>query len=69
MGCLRTILALSVVLAHGARWCDPRLLVGGPAAVQLFYLISGFVISHVLLEVPAYQDATASSRPTTRSSD
>ena len=56
MGTLRTLLALSVVLAHAP---GPAVysLVGGRNAVQLFYMISGFVITHVLLSVPAYADA------------
>lgn len=55
MGTLRTLLALSVVLAHAP---GPAVysLAGGRNAVQLFYMISGFVITHVLLSVPAYQE-------------
>ena len=56
MGTLRTLLALSVVLAH-APGPITYTLVGGRNAVQLFYMISGFVITHVLLTVPAYGDA------------
>jgi peptidoglycan/LPS O-acetylase OafA/YrhL len=50
MGTLRTLLALSVMLAH-LHW---PLLVGGQVAVQLFYVISGFLISYVLLERRTY---------------
>ncbi len=43
MGFLRTLLALSVVLDHlGGSYTDN--LVGGRPAVQLFYVISGFLI-------------------------
>lgn len=53
MGILRTILALSVVFAH----CYGFVLVGGQNAVQLFYLISGFLISYVWVEKKAYANA------------
>ena len=52
MGTLRTIFALSVVFAH----CWPgAVLVGGRNAVQLFYIISGFLISYVLVERRSYR--------------
>ena len=56
MGFLRTLLALSVVLDHlGAGATDH--LVGGRLAVQLFYVISGFLISYVLTATDHYQGA------------
>ena len=55
MGSLRTLLALSVVFAHLPLNAG-YVFVGGRNAVQLFYMISGFVISHVLLNTPAYRD-------------
>lgn len=58
MGTLRTLLALSVVFNHSA-WGAGYVFVGGPNAVQLFYMISGFVITHVLTTVPAYADLRA----------
>ncbi|MCY1522857.1 Acyltransferase family protein [compost metagenome] len=57
MGFLRTLLALSVVLDHlGGGNADH--LVGGRLAVQLFYVISGFLISYVLTATDRYQGAT-----------
>lgn len=50
MGSLRTIFAISVVLAHAYGF----VFVGGRNAVQLFYMISGFLISYVLVERHAY---------------
>ena len=50
MGTLRTLFAIAVVFAH----CYGFLLVGGRNAVQLFYMISGFLISFVLIEQRAY---------------
>ena len=50
MGTLRTLFAISVVFAHSFG----NLLVGGRNAVQLFYMISGFLISYVLVERRAY---------------
>ncbi|CAB3842167.1 hypothetical protein LMG26841_01508 [Achromobacter dolens] len=56
MGMLRTLLALSVVLDHlGGGATD--WLVGGRLAVQLFYVISGFLISYVLTATDHYRDA------------
>ncbi|MDP3371546.1 MAG: acyltransferase [Candidatus Paracaedibacteraceae bacterium] len=48
MGIIRTLLATSVVFGH--TWPCGALLVGGQKAVQLFYIISGFLISYVLTE-------------------
>lgn len=50
MGILRTLLAISVVLAH----TTGSGLVGGRNAVQMFYVISGFLISFVLIEKRGY---------------
>ena len=55
MGSLRALFALAVVFAHSP-WHGGSYFVGGQNAVQLFYVTSGFVISHVLLNVPAYRD-------------
>lgn len=44
MGLIRTTLALSVVFAH----VGLNVLVGGTLAVQMFYVISGFLIAHVV---------------------
>lgn len=52
MGILRTLLALSVVLIH----TYGQVFVSGQDAVQLFYVISGFLISYVLLEAKSYPD-------------
>lgn len=54
MGIFRTLLALSVIFAHIPFGAD--VLVGGRYAVQLFYLVSGFLITHVLNENPAYRN-------------
>lgn len=52
MGSLRLLLALAVVLLH----CGVhRVLTGGALSVQIFYMISGFLITHVLLSKPVYQ--------------
>ena len=50
MGCLRTLFAITVVLSHSYGF----IFVGGRNAVQLFYMISGFLISYVLTESKAY---------------
>jgi len=52
MGLLRTLLALSVVIYHA--WPGQSVLVGGPGAVQCFYIISGFLISYILVERRSY---------------
>ncbi len=53
MGTLRTLFAISVVCAHSYGF----VFVGGRNAVQLFYMISGFLISYVLVERKAYANA------------
>lgn len=54
MGILRLIFAIAVVFAHSP-WNDGSVLVGGQLAVQLFYVISGFLISHVLTSSDRYK--------------
>lgn len=56
MGLIRTLLALTVVFAH-LPLNQGDVFVGGQNAVQLFYLISGFLISHVLRSNDAYSSA------------
>ena len=51
MGFVRTLLAISVVFNHSYGF----LLVGGQYAVQMFYMISGYLISFVLVEALAYK--------------
>lgn len=51
MGLLRTLLALDVVLTHAG---SPFIFFGGQIDVQLFYVISGFLISYVLVEQKRY---------------
>ncbi len=53
MGLLRTILAITVVFAHTPH---PYVFVGGRNAVQVFYMISGFLISYVLFNTPSYRN-------------
>jgi peptidoglycan/LPS O-acetylase OafA/YrhL len=55
MGTLRTLFALAVVLAHPAGGFE--FSVGARGAVQLFYVISGFLISYVLTEARSYRTA------------
>jgi peptidoglycan/LPS O-acetylase OafA/YrhL len=50
MGSLRTLLAISVVFAH----VYGSMFVGGRLAVQIFYVISGFLISFVITETKTY---------------
>jgi peptidoglycan/LPS O-acetylase OafA/YrhL len=52
MGLLRTIYALTVVLYHA--WPASSLFVGGENAVRCFYIISGFLISYILVERKSY---------------
>ncbi len=52
MGIVRTLLALSVMLTHASF----EGLVGGQLAVQLFYMISGFLMSVVLTSTSAYDN-------------
>jgi peptidoglycan/LPS O-acetylase OafA/YrhL len=51
MGTFRTLLALAVVVTHIPLGIA---LVGGRNAVQAFYMISGFLISYVITNTPAY---------------
>jgi peptidoglycan/LPS O-acetylase OafA/YrhL len=57
MGTLRTVFAIAVVLSHV--WPGGPVFVGGQNAVQLFYIISGFLISFVLVERKSYPSATS----------
>ena len=50
MGTLRTIFALSVLFSHSIGF----VFVGGQNAVRLFYVISGFLISFILVEKKSY---------------
>ena len=52
MGSLRTFLAITVVLSHSYG----HIFVGGRLAVQSFYVISGFLISYILLEARSYEN-------------
>jgi peptidoglycan/LPS O-acetylase OafA/YrhL len=56
MGILRTIFAITVVFSHS--WPSGSVFIGVGArnAVQLFYIISGFLISYVLVERKSYGD-------------
>jgi peptidoglycan/LPS O-acetylase OafA/YrhL len=54
MGLLRTLFALSVVLDHSP-FNQGNMLVGGRLAVQLFYVISGFLISYILTTNETYR--------------
>ena len=53
MGLMRIALALAVIGSHLA----PRRIMPGSSAVELFFVISGFLISYVLVEVNAYPRA------------
>jgi peptidoglycan/LPS O-acetylase OafA/YrhL len=55
MGVLRTVFALSVVFAHSS-WNDGFVFVGGQNAVELFYVISGFLISYVIHTNESYRN-------------
>jgi peptidoglycan/LPS O-acetylase OafA/YrhL len=50
MGLIRTLLAISVVLSH----CNLNIFLTGTIPVQLFYMISGFLISYVIVEKKTY---------------
>ena len=53
MGYLKTLLAITVIIDHSPYG---KAFVGGQFAVQLFYIISGFLIAHVLRTNPAYKN-------------
>jgi peptidoglycan/LPS O-acetylase OafA/YrhL len=57
MGLLRTLFAIAVVLSH-TPWHGNHdgVLMGGRNAVQLFYMISGFLIAYILNNAPAYRN-------------
>lgn len=50
MGSLRFLFAITVLFAHSIG----NVFIGGPHSVQLFYMISGFLISYVLVEKSTY---------------
>lgn len=50
MGTIRLLLAIAVVFAHAGVFA----FVGGQNAVQCFYVVSGFLISYVLVERKGY---------------
>jgi peptidoglycan/LPS O-acetylase OafA/YrhL len=52
MGTIRTLLALAVVFAH----CYGFVFTGGMLAVQIFYVISGYLMSLILLSDNDYID-------------
>lgn len=54
MGTLKTLFAISVVFAHTYGF----VFIGGRNAVQLFYIISGFLISIVLVENKTYRSVS-----------
>jgi peptidoglycan/LPS O-acetylase OafA/YrhL len=56
MGSLRTLFALSVMLLHEGVVGG---LIGGKNAVQLFYIISGFLISFILVERGDYRSVVS----------
>jgi peptidoglycan/LPS O-acetylase OafA/YrhL len=51
MGLLRTLLAIAVVLSHVGEIS----FIGGRNAVQIFYMISGFLMSFILVERRSYR--------------
>lgn len=55
MGSVRTLLATAVVFAHSYGF----VFVGGKLAVQLFYVISGFLISYILVEAGTYRTVSS----------
>lgn len=55
MGLIRTILAITVVFAHLPT--SQYVFVGGMRAVQLFYIISGFLIAHVISMNDSYRSS------------
>jgi peptidoglycan/LPS O-acetylase OafA/YrhL len=50
MGILRLFLAITVVIAHVGQMPYVNALIGGPQAVQVFFMISGFYMALVLNE-------------------
>ena len=53
MGLLRALFAIAVVFQHSP-WNGGLVFVGGRNAVQMFYMVSGFLICHVLTGDRAY---------------
>lgn len=52
MGSIRTVLALIVLISHGGLG---NAFIGPRTSVQIFYIISGFLISFVLTEAKTYE--------------
>jgi len=52
MGLLRLLLAISVLSAHTAF----PILIGGKYAVEIFFVLSGFLISYILVESKKYSN-------------
>jgi len=50
MGSLRFYLALSVAFGHSIAYTNETFLFDGHASVTIFFLISGFIITYVLLK-------------------
>lgn len=52
MGIIRTLLAISILLLHagGGKW----VFLGPEQAIELFYIVSGFLISYILVEKKNY---------------
>ncbi len=53
MGIVRFVLAMVVLIGHTR---PSAFLIGGDVAVELFFAISGFLISYILRMQPAYKD-------------
>ena len=56
MGIIRFLLAISVLVAHTNSF-DNLLFVGAQNSVQLFYIISGFLISYILNDKKNYENS------------
>jgi hypothetical protein len=56
MGIIRFLLAISVLVAHTNSF-DNLLFFGAQNSVQLFYIISGFLISYILNEKKNYENS------------
>lgn len=54
MGLIRTFLALIVVIGHTGFYVGT----GGRFAVQLFYMISGYLMSYILFQNPTYRSVS-----------
>ena len=58
MGIIRFILAITIVFVHSP-WQGLNLFVGSTNALRLFFMISGFLISYVLIEKKSYSTTKA----------